>query len=65
MGIRRFYYVITVIVLSFVSLCASAQDLLAKQAPIDKHMRTLDTLALRNVVEREEAQMPASQLYED
>lgn len=42
-----------------------AQDLLAKQAPIDKRMRTLDTLALRSAIEREEARMPASALYED
>ena len=44
---------------------ASAQDILARQAPIDKTMRTLDTLALRSAVEREESRMPGSALYED
>lgn len=51
--------------LAFVSVPALAQDLLAKQAPVDKRMRTLDTLALRSAIEREEARMPASQLYDD
>lgn len=65
MNIKKVYYVLTVIILSFVSTPIIAQDILAKQAPVDKHMRTLDTLQLRSVMEREEARMPASQLYED
>ncbi|MBQ0073487.1 MAG: peptidoglycan DD-metalloendopeptidase family protein [Prevotella sp.] len=65
MSIKRLYFILTVIMLSFVSSSALAQDMLAKQAPLDKRMRTLDTLKLRSVMEREEARMPASQLYED
>jgi murein DD-endopeptidase MepM/ murein hydrolase activator NlpD len=33
------------------------------QAPLDKHMKKLDTLALRSAIEREEAEAPASMLY--
>lgn len=56
---------IFVAAMSFASANTFAQDLMARQAPIDKRMRTLDTLAFKAVVEKEEAQMPASQLYED
>jgi len=48
-----------------VSIPALAQDLLARQAPVDRRMRSLDTLALRSAIEREEARTPASQLYDD
>ena len=51
--------------LTLVSSSALAQDLLARQAPVDRRMRSLDTLALRSAIEREEARTPASQLYDD
>lgn len=65
MNIRSIYYTLTVLIISFVASHASAQDLLAKQAPVDKRMRTLDTLQLRSTIEREEARMPGSALYDD
>lgn len=49
--------------LSFVATTSFGQDLIAKQAPLDTHMKKLDTLALRNVIEREEAEAPSSMLY--
>lgn len=49
--------------LSFVATTGFGQDLIAKQAPLDTHMKKLDTLALRNVIEREEAEFPSSMLY--
>lgn len=42
-----------------------AQDLLARQAPIDRKMRTVDTLALQNIINRENAQSPAAELYDE
>lgn len=51
-----------------VLFCAAptmAQDMLAKQAPVDRRMRALDTLALRSTIEREEANNPSAALYED
>lgn len=44
---------------------ASAQDLLARQAPIDKKMKAVDTLALRDILNREQSGSPSAQLYKD
>lgn len=44
---------------------ASAQDILARQAPIDKKMKAVDTLALRNLINKEQAGSPAAQLYDE
>ena len=41
------------------------QDLLARQAPVDRRMKTVDTLMLRNITAREEMENPAAELYED
>lgn len=53
------------LMLVLVSAPASAQDLLARQAPIDRKMRAVDTLALKAVIEKESLENPAAQLYED
>jgi murein DD-endopeptidase MepM/ murein hydrolase activator NlpD len=63
MNLRYLYIVLISIVLSFVAAPSFAQDLIAMQAPLDKHMKKLDTLALRSAIEREEAEAPASMLY--
>ncbi len=57
------YITLISIMLSFVATASFGQDLIAKQAPLDTHMKKLDTLALRNVIEREEAEAPSSMLY--
>lgn len=44
---------------------ASAQDLLARQAPIDKKMKAVDTLALRNLINKEQMSSPSAQLYKE
>src|SRR5574344_505330 len=43
---------------------ANAQDLLARQAPVDRRMRTVDTLVLKNIQERENVTSPAAELYD-
>ena len=48
-------------------MCATplaAQDLLARQAPVDRKMKSVDTLALQSILRREAAQSPAANLYE-
>lgn len=66
MRFRKLYsFIIVNVLLILLSAPAMAQDLLAKQAPIDRKMRAVDTLALRSIIEREESQNPASHLYED
>ena len=44
---------------------AAAQDLLARQAPVDKKLKAVDTLSLRSMVQREQAAAPSGQLYKD
>ena len=44
---------------------ASAQDLLARQAPIDRKMKAVDTLALRNLIHKEQMGSPSAQLYKE
>ena len=47
------------------SVAASAQDLLARQAPIDRRMKTVATLALRNIINKEQSGTPSAQLYSE
>ena len=44
---------------------SSAQDLLARQAPIDKNMKSIDTLALHALLEKEQWESPAGDLYSE
>ena len=41
----------------------SAQDLLARQAPIDRKMKAVDTLVLQSILDRENGMLPSSDLY--
>ncbi len=42
-----------------------AQDLLARQAPVDRKMKALDTIALRHIIDRELADNPSAIIYEE
>ena len=55
------------IIASFVCaiLPAHAQDLLARQAPIDRKMKAVATLTLRSIIEKEQEESPASELYQE
>ena len=44
---------------------ANAQDLLARQAPIDRRAKALDTMVITRLREAEEIEEPASELYND
>lgn len=61
---KKFIAVVT-FMLTIVCVPSFAQDLLAKQAPVDRRMRAVDTLALRHIIEKEEFENPSSALYED
>ncbi|MDO4159628.1 MAG: M23 family metallopeptidase [Prevotellaceae bacterium] len=52
-------------ILTLTAATASAQDILARQAPIDKKMKAVDTLVLRNIIEKEQAASPSAQLYKE
>lgn len=49
----------------FLPSAAPAQDLLASRAPIDREMRTIDSLELSRLIEMEESGLPAEELYAD
>lgn len=66
MNYKRTIRTFTVIALLAVSaIPAAAQDLLARQAPVDRKMKTVDTLALKSLINKENMQSPAAELYED
>lgn len=56
---------------AFITLLAAfaqptiAQDLLARQAPVDRKMKAVDTLLLHNIIEKENLESPAAQLYNE
>lgn len=43
----------------------AAQDLLARQAPVDKKMKSVDTLTFQQLLDREYSGLPAEDLYAD
>lgn len=49
--------------LAVTSTTANAQDLLARQAPVDRKMAVVDTIMLRNITMREELESPSADLY--
>ena len=53
---------LSVAALALVSVNTSAQDLLAKQAPIDRKLKSVDSLALVRQIETEQAFYPAYSL---
>ena len=52
-----------VAVAAMVSLSSFPQDLIARQAPIDKKLKTVDSLALQKQIRAEQSEYPALSLY--
>ena len=52
-----------VAVATMVSLSSFSQDLIARQAPIDKKLKTVDSLALQKRIRAEQSEYPALSLY--
>lgn len=61
-AIRKFAFTT---LLTLTSVAATAQDLLARQAPIDRKMKAVDTLALRDIIHKEQSGSPSAQLYKE
>ncbi|MEG1563906.1 MAG: M23 family metallopeptidase [Bacteroides sp.] len=61
----NFNYVKTVLLAAtaMVSLSSFAQDLIARQAPIDKKLKLVDSLALQKQIRAEQSAYPALDLY--
>lgn len=54
---------IAVAVIAMVSLNSFSQDLIARQAPIDRKLKAVDSLALQNQIRAEQSKYPAYSLY--
>lgn len=52
-----------VAVASVISLSSFSQDLIARQAPIDRKLKTVDSLALQKQIRIEQSEYPALSLY--
>ena len=53
------------LLLSVLALPVAGQDLLARQAPVDKKMRAVDSVAIQRLFEQENLEDPAADLYPD
>lgn len=51
--------------MSFTSLPSQGQDLLARQAPVDRKMKAVDSIALNRLIEQEIYENPSGDLYEE
>ncbi|MDD5896556.1 MAG: M23 family metallopeptidase [Prevotellaceae bacterium] len=51
--------------MSLTAVPTMGQDLLARQAPIDKKMKAVDSVALSRLIQTEQMETPAADLYED
>ena len=63
--VKQVKKVFFVSILSVATVPTMGQDLLARQAPVDRRATAVDTIALHMLVEREMAQSPAGQLYNE
>lgn len=65
MIIRRLKTIAIVAVTSLCALPAAGQDLIARQAPIDRKMKAVDSVALQRLIQTESYDSPAADLYND
>lgn len=61
--IFKYIKVVTVAAMAFVSLNSFSQDLIARQAPIDRKLKAVDSLALQRQIKAEQSKYPAYSLY--
>ena len=64
MMIKKLKSILSAAVISLVAIPMQGQDLLARQAPIDRKMKTVDSIMLRNLIIEEMADNnPSAELY--
>ena len=63
--ILKCFRVVAVVIFALTSLHASGQDLLARQAPIDRKLKAVDSVALIRQIHKEMGEYPAYSLYPD
>ncbi|MCI5876670.1 MAG: M23 family metallopeptidase [Prevotella sp.] len=65
MKLRNIIKSISVCALLWVAIPTVAQDLIARQAPVDRRMKRVDTLALQTLINRENEMSPSADLYNE
>lgn len=65
MIIKKLKKVVIMALMSVSTLPMAGQDLLARQAPIDRRMKAVDSVALNRLIQNEQLESPAADLYED
>ena len=63
--IKTLKKIFAIALVSIVSVPSQGQDLLARQAPIDRKMKAVDSVALNRLIQIEQMATPAADLYED
>lgn len=63
--IKIFKTTVLIALMSFTSLPSQGQDLLARQAPVDRKMKAVDSIVLHRLIEQETFENPAGDLYNE
>ena len=62
---KKIKTILSAALMSLVAIPVTGQDLLARQAPIDRKMKTVDSVALSRLIQFEQMESPAADLYDD
>ena len=63
--IKTLKKIFAIAMVSIVTIPTQGQDLLARQAPIDRKMKAVDSVALNRLIQFEQLASPAADLYQD
>ena len=63
--IKTLKKIFAIAMVSIVAVPSQGQDLLARQAPIDRKMKAVDSVALSRLIQIEQMASPAADLYQD
>ncbi len=65
MNLKNLKFAFIFALMSFTTLPMNGQDLLARQAPVDKKMKKVDSVALHQLIYQEMLENPAADLYDE
>ena len=66
MNLRKYLKKVSIVSLfALTAVPVAGQDLLARQAPVDRRMKAVDTIVLKQTIIKENTESPAAQLYDD
>ena len=65
MNLKNLRIAFILALMSFAAVPMNGQDLLARQAPVDKTMKKVDSVALHQLIYQEMLDNPAADLYDE